>query len=238
MDIRPFHFGPRFDTASVDLSRDALLEQIAALEARLAERQAAHEDTLAATREAAYQRGRDDARAETATALQAAVEVLHAQLDTIGQRLDERVSALAQDAADLALAGADLLSGHVAIRWPTAAVEAALGRVLRDTERATELAIRVHPSLAPALDVWLAERPAALTRRRSIEIVPDEDLAPGDGVVDWGSGGLAVDATARRAALLAELAAAMEQTPAAPQANAITTNDRVKEDGCDDPAVG
>jgi flagellar assembly protein FliH len=235
MNIQPFDFGPRFDTVVAPPSLDALLERVAALEAALAAQAAAHAAELAEAREAALDRGRDEGRGEASAALQAALDVLHDQLETIEHRLDERVAELTRDAAELALDAAELLAGHVALRWPQAAVEAAVGRVLRDTERAADIAIRVHPSLAPALDLWLTERPRALTRQIGVEIVPDEEVSPGDGVVDWRRGGLAIDAAARRAAVRAELAPALGSIGPCARDEEAAANP-VKEDDASDPA--
>ena len=236
MNIQPFDFGPRFDSIVAPPSLDALLERVAALEAELATQAAAHEAELAEAREAALDRGRDEGRGEASAALQAALDVLHYQLETIEHRLDERVAELTRDAAELALEAADLLAARVAISWPHAAVAAAVERVLRDTERAAELAIRVHPSLAPALHLWLAERPRALTRQLVVEIVPDDEVTPGDGIVDWRRGGLAIDAAARRAAVRAELSPALD-TMVPPACDAGSPAEPVKEDDARDPAL-
>ncbi|MBB3345781.1 flagellar assembly protein H [Sphingomonas sp. BK069] len=229
MNIQPFDFGPRFDAIVAPPSIDALLERVAALEAELAAQATAHDAELAEAREAALDRGRDEGRGEASAALQAALDVLHYQLETIEHRLDERVAELTHDAAELALEAADVLAGRIAVSWPQAAVTTAVERVLRDTERAAELAICVHPSLAPALDLWLAERPRALTRQLAIEIVPDDELLPGDGNVDWRRGGLAIDAAARRAAVRAALAPALDAI-ALPRPDAAAAAYPVKED--------
>jgi flagellar assembly protein FliH len=237
MNIQPFDFGPRFDTIVAAPSLDALLERVAALEAELAAQATAHEAELAEAREAALDRGRDEGRGEASAALQAALDVLHYQLETIEHRLDERVTELTRDAAELALEAADLLAGRIAFSWPQAAVTTAVERVLRDTERAAELAIRVHPSLAPALDLWLAERPHALMRQLVVEIVPDDELSPGDGIVDWRRGGLAIDAAARRTALRAALAPALDTIASAAPGTAMPAN-LVKEDDVRGPTLG
>ncbi len=236
MNIQPFDFGPRFDTIVAPPSLDKLLDRVAALEAELVARGAAHEAELAEAREAALDRGRDEGRSEASAALRAALDVLHYQLETIEHRLDQRLAELTRDAAGLALDAADLLAGRVATAWPEAAVTSAVERVLRDTERAAELAIRVHPALAPALDQWLAERPRALTRQLVVEIVPDGELPPGDGIVDWRRGGLAIDAAARRAALRAELAPALAVI-VAPADEVGSPAEPVKEDDARDPVL-
>ncbi|MBW6525531.1 flagellar assembly protein H [Sphingomonas sp. RHCKR7] len=237
MNIQPFDFGPRFDTIVAPPSLDALLERVGALETELDAQATAHATELTEAREAALDRGRDEGRAEVSAALRAALDALRHQLETIEHRIDERVADLTRDAAELALAAADLLAGEVAVTWPLAAVTTAVERVLRDTERATALAIRVNPSLAPALDLWLAERPRALTRGIHVEIVPDDEVTPGDGMVDWRRGGLAIDAAARRAALSAELAPALATiAPTARDDRAAA--DPAKEDDARDPALG
>ena len=89
---------------------------------------------------------------------------------------------------------------------PAAAVDEAIGRVLKQVARGTELVVRVHPDIAGEIERLIAERQAGERRRLHLQVVPDDALSTGDALIDWDSGCLTLDASARRSGLLNELA--------------------------------
>jgi flagellar assembly protein FliH len=93
------------------------------------------------------------------------------------------------------------------------AIAEALDRVLRQVARGTQLSIRVNPALAAAVE-RMTEPRGGERRRVSLTILPDDMLPEGDAAIFWEEGGLAVDAAARRDAVMAEMQALLQENPA------------------------
>ena len=208
---RVFHMtggeAPAFDAGTLNDRIDALRARIAAMEET-------HREELAVAGADAFARGLDQARQERDTALLAATDAIHAAIEQIDARLAETADAMAKDAAEIALAAADMLAGHAIAEAPVRAIAEALDRVLRQVARGTRLSIRVSPALAGAVE-RMAEPKGGERRRVSLTILPDDTLAEGDAVIFWDEGGLAVDASARRQAVMAELQAVLRENPPA-----------------------
>jgi flagellar assembly protein FliH len=152
-----------------------------------------------------YEAGLADARAERETATLAAVDALQASVEMLGEQIDDIAKASRADAAELALAAAELIAAKAIEAAPAAAIDDAIGRVLKQVARGTHLAVRVNPELRPEMERLVEERIASDRRKLSIQIFSDASLAPGDALVAWDEGGLALDAAARRAAIAEEL---------------------------------
>lgn len=191
---------------------DSMLE-LAALRAELNAVRSAQESALAAARIDGFEAGLMQARGERDAALLSAVDALHGAIEELDERYDETVRRLTGDAAELALDAADMIAGHAVERAPTAGIDEAIGRVLNQVARGTELQIRVHPTLVETVEECVAARQRNDRRKLNLAVLPDGTLPPGDALIAWEQGGLTLDAAARRAAVVAELEALM---PAAP----------------------
>ena len=161
---------------------------------------------IALARAEGYEAGLADARAERETATLAAVDALQASIECLGEQIDEIAIASRADAAELALAAAELIAAKAIADAPGEAIDDAIGRVLKQVARGTHLTVRVHPDLRPEIERLVEERIAADRRKLSIHVFSDASLAPGDALVAWDEGGLSLDAGARRAAIAEELA--------------------------------
>jgi flagellar assembly protein FliH len=211
--IKPFGFDRIFRLADMEPATvgdagesEADVETIRTLRADIARLVKEHEAELARARADGFDAGLWQARNERDTALLAAVDALHGSLDDIEARLAASEQALTRDAAQVALSAAEALAGHAIATDPALAMDEALGRVLRQVRRGTLIAIRVHPTLVEEIERRVAVRQAGDRRKLSIGILPDDTVSPGDARILWEEGGLTVDAEARQAAVLAELA--------------------------------
>jgi flagellar assembly protein FliH len=207
---RVFHMtggeAPAFDARSLNDRIDALHAKIEAMEDT-------HREELAIAGADAFARGLEQARQERDTALLAAADALHAAIEQIDARLAETADGIAKDAAEAALAAADMLAGHAVAAAPVRAIAEALDRVLRQVARGTRLGIRVHPALAGAVERMM-EPKGSERRRVSLTVLPDETLPEGDAAIFWEEGGLAIDAAARREAVIVEMQPLLREKPA------------------------
>lgn len=188
------------------------IEIIQNLRADIARMRTEHEAELARARADGFSAGQYQARSERETALLAAVDALQGLFDDVETRLVATEQAAARDAAQVALSAAELLAGHAVAVDPTRAIDEALGRVLRQVQRGTQIGVRIHPTLAEEMERRVVERQAGDRRKLSIAILADETVLPGDAHIVWEEGGLTVDAEARQAAVRAELAPLLDET--------------------------
>lgn len=202
--VRRFHFDRVFTTAppaAAAISAEDLGHQLAALTAELDRQRADHDAELARVRSEAFAAGRQQAQADFNLALQTAITGLADQVALLIAGRAEAEDALAIAAGDLALAAAEHLAAHSLADDPAQAITAAVRRAVRDLGREDRLTVTVHPALVEPLGAALAG-----VAPGRLEIAADPALGPADAHVAWDSGGLELDAAARRAALVAALA--------------------------------
>ncbi|WP_298675591.1 FliH/SctL family protein [uncultured Sphingomonas sp.] len=167
--------------------------------------QASRAEQLAAARAEGVEAGLAQARAEYDVALLSAVDSLQAGIEAIDARFDEVSARITGEAAEVALAAADMIAGRALEHAPDAAIDAAIGRALAQVARGTELRVRVHPELVEAIEAKIAQRQAQDRRRLNLTVLSDPTVAPGDARIVWEEGTLALDAESRRSAVLSEL---------------------------------
>lgn len=206
--IRPFAFDRVFSmpAATDPIARPEDLQlQIASLEAEVERMRGEQEGALALARAEAFEAGLAQARGERDTALLSAVDALHASIEAIDGQVDEIAGRMSADAAEVALAAADLIAGRALAAAPALAIDDAIGRVLKQVVRGQELLVRVHPELASEVERLIAVRQTGDRRRLNLHVASDETLAIGDAHIEWDQGGLTLDAAARSEAVRAEL---------------------------------
>ncbi|WP_256731644.1 hypothetical protein [Sphingomonas sp. dw_22] len=98
-----------------------------------------------------------------------------------------------------------MVAGRALEAAPAAAIDAAIGRVLGQVARGTELQIRVHPDLVADIEAKIVQRQSQDRRKLNLFVTADADLVLGDAVIGWEEGGLTLSAAARREAITAEL---------------------------------
>jgi flagellar assembly protein FliH len=208
--VRPFAFDRVFTVvaeAGEQPSTGDLRMQVAGLEFEVEQLRRAHAAELAQARQDGFEAGLASARAERDTALLSAVDALQAGLETVDQEVDEVARRMQADAAQVALAAAELIAARALEADPSGAIDAAIGRVLRQVARGTELVVHVHPSLAGEVERVIAVRQAGDRRRLHLQVAADESVTRGDARIEWDQGGLVLDAAGRAQAVRAELAA-------------------------------
>lgn len=184
----------------VDLS-----DQIEELEARIERLHADHRAELARARADGFEAGVAQARTERAEALLAATDALHAGLDHIDASFDAAVQAMVREGGAVALHAAEMLAGHAIETHPARALNEALARALEQVAQGTALVVRAHPDMREAIAAMVEARAAQAGHALPVTVVEDDAVPAGDARIEWRSGGLNVDAGARRAAVMAEL---------------------------------
>ncbi|PVX30286.1 FliH/SctL family protein [Sphingomonas pokkalii] len=186
------------------VDEDALIE-LAALRAEIALLKSDQEAVIARARAEGFEAGLAQARSEREVALLNAVDALHAGIEVIDAQFTEITDRVTSEATEVALAAADHIAARAIERAPGDAVDAAIGRVLGQVARGTELQVRVHPDLVDDIEAKIADRQSKDRRRLNLSVAPDATLAMGDALINWDEGGLALSAQARRDAIAAEL---------------------------------
>jgi flagellar assembly protein FliH len=179
--------------------------EIAALKAEIALLKSEHREELARARLDGFEAGLSQARGEREVALLSAVDALHAGIEVIDAQFTEVSERVTGEATEVALAAADLLAGRAIEAAPSAAIDAAIGRVLGQVARGTELLIRVHPDLVGDIEEKIVLRQSQDRRKLNLFVAADAALALGDAMIGWEEGGLALNAAARREAIASEL---------------------------------
>ena len=189
-------------------------EQIEDLQARIDLMEEAHRAELFRARADGFEAGLGQARREREAAVLSAVDAIHAAIEQVDAYLAEVTDSITRDAAEIALAAAHVLAGHAIAHSPARAIDEALGRVLQQVARGTQLTVRVHPGLLPDVQRMIADRQAHDRRKLSIATLADETTPEGDALIFWDEGGLAVDMSARNEAVLAELGSLLKDPEA------------------------
>ncbi|WP_033921519.1 FliH/SctL family protein [Sphingomonas sp. 37zxx] len=200
---KPFAFDRIFSTAKVE-EADAV-EALAVMRAERDLLQSQLETGLVVARAEGFEAGLAQARSETAVALLAAADALHVSLEAVEEEFAAIEQRLSTVAADVAMAAAEGLAARALEADPARPIDEAIGRVLLQVARGQELRVHVHPDLLEKMEALIAERQSRDRRRLSLTLFADAALPVGDALISWEQGGLALDAAARRAAILAEL---------------------------------
>lgn len=215
--IAPFTFDRVFaSVAPPTRSAEEGAKRCYELEVEIERREAAHAAALAHARIEGFEAGLAQARGERETALLAAVDALQASIEAVDDELDDITVRLTRDAAHVAMTAADLMAAQTIATAPGVAVDAAIGRVLRQVARGTDLLVRVHPDLADDITSRIAARQAIDRRRLNLHVAPDPAIALGDVTIEWDQGMLSLDAAARNAAVRAELGELLATRPGDP----------------------
>ncbi|TGX54203.1 flagellar assembly protein FliH [Sphingomonas gei] len=206
--VERFAFDRIFSTpASGDAtvpSGDVLLE-ISALRAELALLRSDVDAQVNLARAEGFEAGLAQARGEREVALLSAVDALHAGIEALDERFEDVSKRVSGEATEIALAAADMMAGRAIETAPAETIDAAIGRALSQVARGTELEIRVHPDLIEAIETRIAERQSKDRRKLNLTVIGDVTVTIGDALIGWEQGGLALDAGARRQAVMAEL---------------------------------
>ncbi len=216
--IRPFAFDKVFEAIGegpLPLGPDDDIDmalRVAALEAELAMARHGFNEELGRARADGFEAGLTHARTERDAALLIAADGLHAAIEGIEAHLEQVAGDLAQEAAAVAHAAAEQLAGRALTELPAAAIDEAIGRVLRQVARGQEIQVAVAPALVAEMEQLIAVRQNGDRRRLAITVVADGSLQPGDAHINWEQGGVILDAAARAAVVRDALDALLPAT--------------------------
>lgn len=205
--IRPFAFDRDFSAASAaaSLGRVELELELQSLRTEIEAMRRDHGTAIERARSEGWEAGLAEARGEIEAALLAATDALQASLETVEDEIAAIAEQRTRDAAQVALAAADVMAARALETAPDATIEEAIDRVLQQVGRNPQLGIRVATALVERVEALIAERSRRERRRMTISVIADPALAPGDAYIFWDNGGLQLDAAARRAAIVEEL---------------------------------
>lgn len=205
---RPFRFDRVFSPTPP--SAGSLVEGDLAAAALYAELQATREEQARLLAQAKAE-GREEAlvhaRAERDQAVLAAIDAIHAAWDDFADMRTAMIDQLAAEAGNLARAIGEQLAGQAIASTPSEAIDAAIGRALQHVARGQEIVIFVHPEYVADIEARVTARQNNDRRHLALAVAGDPLIPPGDAHLRWEGGGLRLDAQARRADVLAELAA-------------------------------
>jgi len=207
--IKPFAFDRVFAAPPPRPRQMSLLDlelEVESLRTELETLRSDRDQELARARADGFEAGLYQARTEREAALLAATDALHAAIEAADADIEKAVGRLTQDAAEVALAAADLMAARALEHAPEQAIDEALSRVLEQVGRNPTLLIKVHPDIAEEMKRLVELRVSRERRRMTLTVIADASLSRGDTLILWDEGGLALTAEARRAVVLEELA--------------------------------
>lgn len=205
---RPFTFDRVFPLAEANVPDNPvdMALKLAALSAELDVVRASSAAAVAVARSEGYEAGINEARAERDTALLSAIDALHASIEEIDASQTAAIEILRREAASVAMTAAEVMAGRALDLAPAQAIDDAIGRVLLQIARGQEVVIRVHPDMVGDVEARIADRQSRDRRKLALLVVADPAVAIGDAQMFWDTGGLELDAEARRQAVVAEVA--------------------------------
>ena len=207
MHVKPFAFDRVFAVVPPGATKDAdaLRLEVEHLELELLRQKRDMEAQVALAKAEAFQAAVEQVRAEREAALLAAADALHAELERLDERFHELELQVTRQGGEVALAAADYLAARALEQAPGMAIDAAIGRALRQVRRGQPITVRVNPDQVEDIEALIAERQSRDRRKLALTVVGDVSLAPGDAQLNWDNGGLALDAATRREAVAREL---------------------------------
>jgi flagellar assembly protein FliH len=187
------------------------------------------EEDLAAARDEAYAQGREAGLKEMSESLERETRDALVAVENALRELMWSQSAIetrsAEDAIRIALTAVRRLFPALAKRDPLVEIESLIGQAMALVQGEAILNVYVNDRLLELVSARIQPLAAAAGFQERIKMHPLASLAPGDGRVEWGSGGIGRDAAAIEKAIeetigraLPALAAADGAEPAAPAA--------------------
>jgi len=206
--VKPFAFDRVFAAAPPRRPNLSALDMELEVESLRAEIDTLRRDQaaeLARARTDGFAAGLAQARSERETALLAAADALQATLEGAEDELAAARARLTRDATELALSAADLMAARALEHAPEQTIDEALDRVLDQVGRNPTLLVKVNPTIAEEMQNLVELRTSRERRHMTINVIADPAVPQGDALILWDEGGLALDAAARRSAVLEEL---------------------------------
>jgi len=179
-----FLFDRRFNDPVEGISEKDVLEQ---------ELRSQYESQLRHMRERSFDEGRKEGQEEALNSLNAKISTaLDKVIETISRstrKTEELYASIRADALRIALIAADKLASGLLDQQPTAALEKLIDECIELASEAPHIAIRVNDALAELIRNRVDEAARHKGFAGKIIVIPDPELAIGDGQLDWADGG-------------------------------------------------
>lgn len=169
-------------------------------------------DEMDAARREGEEAGRRSEEARAAQAARAACEEILRKLSPAPALLNTEAENLRREAAELALAIGTALGGLAIARFGQAQILAAIEACLAHLRGEPRVVVRVNPAFAGAAQDHLAPLAGEMGWADRILVRPEPQAAPGDWLVEWGSGAMGFS----RAETLSQIEAALAAHLATP----------------------
>ncbi len=156
-------------------------------------RRGVDEAALAAARAEGVRSGQEQARREADEQAGVALSQLVRSCERLLAQQDERLAAIEEQAAHLAVAAARGLAGAALADKPLVQLMAAARECLGHARQAPHLVIHVHESLVETVEGKLAGLARETGFAGRVVVLGEPDIALGDGRIEWADGGLVID---------------------------------------------
>lgn len=203
MSIQTYSFDRCFSSSDVNIADFALDAQ--ALRTELAALSEDRDREIARARSEGFEAGLTQARQDRDEAILAAIDALQAGIEIEQDDRERTLHTITQQAAELGLAAAELLAGRAIEADPGQAIDLAIGKILLEITRGSEITVRVHPDLSDEVELRIAARQNEDRRKLNLHVVGDAKIEHGDAALEWDCGAMNLDAAARKAAIEAEM---------------------------------
>ncbi len=174
-------------------------------------------EELDAARREGEDAGRRSEEARAAQSARAACEEILRKLSPAPRLLNAEAEHLRREASELALAIGKALGGLAIAQFGETQILAAVEECLSHLRGEPRVVLRVSPAFAGAAEQYLVPLANDMGWAERIMVRPDPQAAPGDWLVEWGSGSMGfsqIEALARiEAALAAHLVVPAELVP-------------------------
>lgn len=151
-------------------------------------------EEVEAERQAAYEAGRMDETARQLATVSAQLESVTDALHRLYAAYEGDVTRLREGAAGLALAAARAVAGDALAAQGDARIKGLLEEVFAEAMTAPRLVIKVEPAARERLRPQIEALAEEFGLTGALHVRDDADLGPGDVVVDWGEGLVALRA--------------------------------------------
>ncbi|WP_332681074.1 FliH/SctL family protein [Bosea sp. (in: a-proteobacteria)] len=182
-------------------------------------RRGVDEAALAAARDEGMRSGQEQARREAEQQTGMLLSQLVRSCERLLAQQDERLAAIEEQAAHLAVTAARGLAGAALADRPLAQLLAAARECLGHARQAPHLVVRVNESLVETVEGKLAGLARETGFAGRLVVLGEADIALGDGRIEWADGGLAIDGAQRDGAIEAAIRSIFG--PAGPSGQAV-----------------
>lgn len=189
--IRPFEFGRRFDIEELPEQDQAEQLEREEQQREKAERDLAEREAQVAVAKAeGYEAGHAAAKTEIEAEMTRVGSVLADRLDAAFSSAETIYQRITDDAIELALAIGKGLAGELMRDDPLGCAEQAIANALAEQIDRPRLIVKTAPSDLRALESFVEKHAEEVRYEGRIMVQDDQNLSPGDCIIEWADGGM------------------------------------------------